>query len=271
MDFPALMKFRVLCEHSFRLVLVTLRAEFLAILADKVPHPAALENALLISDTYMGSFCALAFFLRRSFFRDTDLELFVPRCAFDPMRQHMLEVQRAVCVTDKPVGTINRGVIRVSEWHTPSGAITLYRSMSNEAIHPILCGTSTAMMIYANPLRFGVLWPSLTFTLRMMPGPLSDGPDSYMDLFRTIGFSVRLYPWMWPGFASFQTCTADRFLCPPQPRYVHDAGAFRGTWLPGSTEPLVLRVCFRLDTRPCRGVCRQQHVHLSNDSLLAFF
>ncbi|PIL35522.1 hypothetical protein GSI_02250 [Ganoderma sinense ZZ0214-1] len=242
MDFPALMKFRALCRASFDVVDSILQKEFYSILAEKVPKPAAFHDALDEHDVYVGSFSALAFFLRQRFHIDTDLELFVPRAAFDLMRQHLLEVQRAVCVSDKPVGTITRGVIRVSEWRTPSGSITLYRSMVNDALYPILRGTSTAMMVYANPVRFGVIWPKLTFNLRMMPGPLSDAPESYMPIFRMIGFTIHLYPWMWNDMGLFQTCAADRFLCPAQPRYIHDAGSFRGTWHPGSVDPLIVAI-----------------------------
>ena len=239
-------------------------------LANKLPRPLEFHDAMEELDAYAGGHSALAFISQCRFYTELALEIFLGQHEFNHMRHHLLEVQRAVCIVDKPIAN-DAGVLRMSLWRTTVGRVMLYRSMTDDPLLPILHGSSTAVMNYVRPVHFGVIWPRLTFNWRALPGTLYNGPTSYMKAIRDFGFSVRLYYWLWSNEGEPASCGAERFLCPAQPRYIHDAGSFCGTWNPGSVEPLVVPICFRLDTHPCRGVCRNQHIHLSNGSHVAWF
>ena len=141
-------------------------------------------------------------------------------------------------------------------------------SQYGNAVLPICTSYNTATAVYVGPRRFGMLWPRLTFARRGLVGRVTrEGSDVYDQFLDLIDVEIKLWPWCWPDLQiPPQTCGASSFLCPAQVRHMRDPAVMHATYDPLSLvpQPWMPETYWRLDTRPCRGRCIEEHPYLGN-------
>ena len=162
--------------------------------------------------------------------------------------------------------------------NTNQGRLTIHRSRGH-ALLPICRPPSTALAAYVNPSHFGLVWPTLTLHRRAMTRDLDPIRPTSMamalpgdgGLPRDLKVDMKLWPWMWPDVpVPRQQCARRLFLCPAQERAFTDDGALHGSFDPRTTEPLDVRIAFRLCPRECRGLCHGAQTYLRRPQHLVF-
>ncbi|KAL1940341.1 hypothetical protein VTO73DRAFT_8913 [Trametes versicolor] len=261
LDIPTLMVFRGTSKECMSLVNIVLRSDFKQILQVAVPDVEMLLYAMDEMEGFVAGYAALAFFRRRSHDITLPLQLFVPDWAFTTMAHHLRTVQHATLLDSTIRNDEVSGIDATATFVGTTAEIILYASVSEASLLPVARFYNSALMCYIGGSHFGVVWPRLTFKSRGLVGDeVEAGCALRRNVLKRLGIDSKLYAWMWPGVGRPQECASSDFLCPAQPRYFTDGGALRIAWEAfGNTGDMNCDICFRMDGRPCGGVCLTVH------------
>ncbi len=266
MDFTSLMMFRSTSQASFELVRQELDLSLEEVLTTYVPNPAKLRAALGEAGAFIGGSAALRFFLRLPPDPHNSLDIFACAGSFAEVSYSLLCGQDVNLVLDTTVPTRSvPGTTYFLELDTKNGRrITIYHSKGHSLLPIAHTPSSSSLAAYVNPRHFGLVWPKLTLGRRAMTNECS-GTSSLTTavLGKQVDMDTKLWPWMWPDVGvPRQQCARRLFMCPAQERSFTDDGALHGSFNPCSSEPLDVRIAFRLCIRDCRGTCSGPQTHL---------
>ncbi len=269
MDFETLMQFRATSRSNYSLLDDVLTHNILNILRIYIPNPQYLADMLSILNVFITGRSALDFFLRRPPDPNVPLSLLAPSFAFDPILHHLLDHQGAHLASNVPPNAAQKGIDAYARLHCFGHTIILCQSVTNDPLRPICNPAHTAAAIYVNPSHFGLLWPSLTLNRLSLVGASAHPATTIDDGLCALAVDLKLWPWMWPELnIQRQHCARTRYICPGQPRMPLDRGSLHGNLSAAKNIPLTSRIVFRLDNRPCRGLCLASDLHLTNKHLL---
>lgn len=256
MDFPTLLAFRATSKDNLCEVQKEITASFQEVLRTAVPDSATFGDMLVHHNGFLVGYAPLRFFLRLPPDYDIGLEVYVPYDSFTEVIVHMLCMQEAAIIIDGQGFPYNRSG-RYCHLQTSAGTVTIIGVRESSAVIAACTTTSTAVAAYANPVHFGMMWPTLTFDGRALAsGICRSSPEDDMYHAQALGIDVKLWAWCWPDLGLRpQACAADRFMCPHQLRHSNDKGTMHVTIDPLRYERLESNILFRHDTRPCRGRC----------------
>lgn len=266
LSFRDLLLLRAVSHAMLSTVLRELSREFDTLLARFFHNPSAFKNTMQLCDVYVVGFHALSFFYRQ-LYTSQPLELCVPRqmhVAVDELLVLRHNAKRIVQFAPEA-----DGVLSESHYETALGRIILLQSETTDSLYPIFHEATSVRMTYVGARHFGCVWPSLTLNKRGLAGASYYDDSSDATLLHDLGFDIRLFAWQFLDLTPPQLCAWHRYLCPAQPRYLHDDGSLLVSWQPLSDSKFAPCVCFRLDTRPCGGPCLDPHEHLSDDMVLS--
>lgn len=209
--------------------------------------------------SYIGGELAACIMLRRDFWAECALNIFVPTQHWKRVMHHLVHKQGV------PMGTVyhtqdgeefdwteTRALESITLMSTPKGRITVYRSSTTDALAPIACRSSTIELCYMNLDRFGHAYPELLFHRRTLLADLDENEiEEQTRKWERRGIEVAEEVDEWAEYRTLG-CPRARFLCVTQPRTFTDAGSMHIRMSHGP-RPLQSKVVWRLAFLQCGG------------------
>lgn len=225
-----------------------------------LPDPQSFLSALTFSSGYIVGSLAVAFLLRDAAFHPDGIDVVLPHSErFTAFLFHLLTVQHGRLEYHSNIRSLRveakRGVCAVGHVRTPLGYVYIYQSKTRHALLPVTMSSITAQYSYVTAGHFGCAYPDLLFERRALLGDVTTVLAPTVADYESRGFSIKLFASHWSDRADEDLCASEDHECPAQERTFYDEGALRCRIRPLERRPLKPRVAWRLDVRPCGGLC----------------
>ncbi len=261
MDMRSLLTLRCSSKAALEAVAELLKHNLGVLCGQFVSNTSELLYVLPRIRAFIGGDVAVRFMLPEVDFPCHTLDVFVPQAELPAALYHFEQYQHAVetsvaDVTDDPSDWLQRhAILSITTFHTRTGVVRVYESSCADALAPLACAASSSLQAtYVNTHHFGTAFPALLFQHRGVVADWRDGETEEVIMWGRRGVDLRVSARAWPEFRE-APCPRRYQVCHTTARSFIDFGAMRCRMMPTHKRALRSITWFRLDARPCGGVC----------------